>query len=115
MPDVREVQRSPQEFQVRSSATGVSREPSAQDEERIYCRTFGCNSNFKGGYAKGSLARHRRLKHGSRQGKGQEYHCEDAGCSKCFMRQDARLKHYRKVHPHLAPGPPLSRSKYPSV
>jgi hypothetical protein len=112
VPDVREAQRSSQNFQVLSPATNVSREPSAQDEERLYCPTLGCSAKFKGAYAKGSLARHRRLKHGSRRGKGREYHCEDAGCSKSFQRQDARLKHYRKAHPQLAPGPALSRTKY---
>jgi hypothetical protein len=30
------------------------------------------------------------------------YPCEDDDCEKVFQRSDARIKHYRKQHPHLA-------------
>jgi hypothetical protein len=43
-----------------------------------------------------------RLKHGKTHGQEEkEYSCEASNCSKVYMRQDARLKHYRKVHPQL--------------
>jgi len=97
-------------------ATNMGREPSTQDESRLDCSERGCGAKFQGTYAKGSLARHRRLKHGSYQHQeGREYVCEEPGCSKGYKRQDARLKHYRKAHRHLAPGPALSRTKYRSM
>jgi hypothetical protein len=30
-----------------------------------------------------------------------KYPCEDQYCSRVFERQDARLKHHRRHHPHL--------------
>lgn len=38
------------------------------------------------------------------------YPCEEAGCEREFSRQDARLKHYRKHHRHLALGDSLKHS-----
>jgi len=94
----------------------VSQETSAQCEARLHCAERGCRATFLGTYAKGSLARHRRLKHGSYQhNEGREYVCEEPGCSKSYKRQDARLKHYRKAHRHLDPGVALSRTRYRSV
>ena len=94
----------------------MGREPSTQDGSRLDCSERGCRARFQGTYAKGSLARHRRLKHGSYQHEeGREYVCEEPGCSKSYKRQDARLKHYRKAHRHLASGPALSRTKYRSM
>jgi len=88
-------------------------EPGGQGGEKLCCSEPGCRATFQGSYAKGSLARHRRLKHGSHQNRdSRDYDCEEPGCSKSYRRQDARLKHYRKVHRHLAPGPALSRTKY---
>ncbi|KAF1930851.1 uncharacterized protein M421DRAFT_90651 [Didymella exigua CBS 183.55] len=50
--------------------------------------------------------RHLRLKHGETI---VQYPCEDDYCTRRFNRKDARLKHYRKAHPHLSPGPPVLR------
>jgi hypothetical protein len=51
-----------------------------------------------------------RLKHGKIQGREEkEYPCEASNCSKRYMRQDARLKHYRKEHPQLNPRVALRR------
>jgi uncharacterized Zn-finger protein len=59
-----------------------------------------CPATFTGQYRKGNLARHQRLKH--RAPSQTLYHCEDVRCPRSFNRQDARLKHYRRNHPHLA-------------
>jgi hypothetical protein len=94
----------------------MSRVPSTQKEEHLFCLEFGCNADFRGTYARGNLGRHKRLKHGSHQGDGpRKYDCEEPGCAKSYKRQDARVKHYRKHHHHLAPGPALSRKKYASA
>jgi uncharacterized Zn-finger protein len=57
---------------------------------------------FTGKYRRGNLQRHMRLKHGQEV---REYACEVKRCGKTFMRQDARLKHYRKKHPRLVRDP----------
>ncbi|KAH6870130.1 hypothetical protein BKA58DRAFT_171702 [Alternaria rosae] len=89
---------------------------SVQGESRLCCPERGCRARFQGTYATGSLARHRRLKHSFYQHQeGRGYICAEPGCSKTYQRQDARLKHYRKAHQHLAPGPILSRTKYRSM
>ncbi|KAF1840995.1 uncharacterized protein K460DRAFT_410388 [Cucurbitaria berberidis CBS 394.84] len=75
-----------------------------------------CDATFTGEYRRGNRQRHWRLKHGQAQGQEERiYPCEADGCSKVYKRQDARLKHYRKKHRSMAPGPALSRKKYPSV
>jgi hypothetical protein len=84
-----------------------------QKYKRLYCRELGCRSEFKGTYAQGNLARHRRLKHGGQEVR--EYICEELGCSKSYKRQDARVKHYRKYHTHLASVPVLPRKKIRSM
>ncbi|CAO2650603.1 Nn.00g018950.m01.CDS01 [Neocucurbitaria sp. VM-36] len=107
--------------------SNVSITPSNVAED-LECEVLGCNSTFSGHYRRGNRQRHYRMKHGHSQGQGQGlsqgqsqgqeermYPCEEYGCSKVYKRQDARLKHYRKRHHHRAPGPPLSRKKYPSV
>ncbi|RYN70786.1 hypothetical protein AA0117_g10169 [Alternaria alternata] len=67
-----------------------------------------CPATFEGLYRKGNLARHRRLKH-----KGPVvYECEDDHCDRVFHRQDARLKHYRTWHHHLASGPAFRRRSH---
>lgn len=68
--------------------------------EALSCHAKGCSVIFQGQYRKGNLARHIRLQH--RGGNG-AYPCEDTHCSRSFKRSDARLKHYRKHHPYLAP------------
>ncbi|KAF1956116.1 hypothetical protein CC80DRAFT_69424 [Byssothecium circinans] len=70
----------------------------------LECIFEGCGSRFTGEYRKGNMARHIRLRHAAG---GRTYAC--AGCTKKFNRQDARLKHYRRRHPHLAPGPAIPR------
>jgi uncharacterized Zn-finger protein len=88
---------SPSEFEARTSrkssiSTGISSTP-----QELECNVEGCTVIFKGEYRKGNLARHRRLKHVDNN---RIYLCE-GGCGKKFNRQDARLKHYRRQHPHL--------------
>jgi hypothetical protein len=58
-----------------------------------------CGNVYEGAYGRGNLARHRRQKHGLSE---QTFPCEDPTCRKVFKRPDARLKHYRREHPHLA-------------
>jgi uncharacterized Zn-finger protein len=61
-----------------------------------------CTTVFRGAYARGNYRRHRRQKH-------MDHHlghvCEVSSCSKHFKRGDARLKHYRRHHPHLINAP----------
>jgi hypothetical protein len=67
--------------------------------EVLCCHVIGCEVEFHGKYRKGNLNRHLRLYH---QATGVRiYHCADPFCPKEFRRQDARLKHYRRRHPHL--------------
>ncbi|KAF2018996.1 hypothetical protein BU24DRAFT_110059 [Aaosphaeria arxii CBS 175.79] len=68
---------------------------SVQDEV-IVCGIDGCTTTFTKGYRRGSHARHMRSHHDN-----EGLLCE-AGCGRCYKRSDARLKHYRKHHPHLA-------------
>ena len=56
-----------------------------------------CNALFTGRHRNGNLGRHVRQKHK----KTREYVCEEMWCDRVFMRADARLKHYRKLHPEL--------------
>ncbi|KAH7095371.1 hypothetical protein FB567DRAFT_27926 [Paraphoma chrysanthemicola] len=72
----------------------------------LECPQWSCHVRFTGKYRQGNLQRHLRLKHGSTE---RLYLCEQGGCEKRFKRQDARLKHYRKKHPMLAPEPPTAR------
>lgn len=65
-----------------------------------YCPHSDCDAAFHGAHARGNLARHRRLRH--RFFYDRTYVCEEPGCSNSYKRQDARLKHYRKHHPHRA-------------
>jgi hypothetical protein len=71
----------------------------------LECTVEGCPAIFNGEYRKGNLARHIRFKH---VGGSKTYSCE-GGCAKIFRRQDARLTHYRREHPHLATGPKKPR------
>jgi hypothetical protein len=68
-----------------------------------------CDTTFTGSYRKGNFQRHVRLVHGDR-----DFPCQEPGCPKTYKRQDARLKHYRSKHPHLA-GAPLSRKLHRST
>lgn len=58
-----------------------------------------CAVEFTGKYSRGNLARHMRHIH---DGRIVLLECADETCDKRFKRQDARLKHIRKYHPHLA-------------
>lgn len=67
--------------------------------EVLCCQGISCEAEFTGKYRKGNLNRHLRLYH---QPDGVKiYPCADQRCRKEFRRQDARLKHYRRLHPHL--------------
>lgn len=59
-----------------------------------------CGREFSGIFRVGNLARHKKSVHSSLG-----IFCPEDDCSKVFRRQDARLKHIRKHHPHLASGP----------
>lgn len=74
----------------------------------LECTFEGCHTQFTGDYRKGNLARHKRQRHG-RHGSAVQVPCEVHGCGRVFKRKDARLKHYRKHHPHLTQGPALPR------
>jgi uncharacterized Zn-finger protein len=81
-------------------------------DDVLFCLHDDCPTEFKGKYQRGNLQRHMRLKHGKIQGREEkEYPCEASNCSKIYMRQDARLKHYRKKHPQLNPRVALRRRK----
>jgi len=84
------------------SGSGGEGTKSAPDSETLYCDVPHCSRSFSGAYARGSLGRHMRLKHSGQHEGTRESKCEAGGCSKSFKRPDARLKHYRKHHPHLA-------------
>lgn len=62
------------------------------------CKAGGCNTIFRGVYARTNLARHMGRKHNGPR----VYFCEDKWCyrvfNRVFRRQDARLEHYRKYH-----------------
>ncbi|KAF2131480.1 hypothetical protein P153DRAFT_383581 [Dothidotthia symphoricarpi CBS 119687] len=66
-----------------------------------------CKTVFTGQYRKGNLNRHKRHKHKEAEA---EYPCEDDNCAKTFKRMDARIKHYRRQHRHLAVGPCIRRT-----
>ena len=66
-----------------------------------------CDSAFTGKWQKTNFNRHLRLKHAGET--IVQYACEDDYCARSFNRKDARLKHYRKAHPHLSSGPPILR------
>lgn len=101
------------------SAFSSYSEPSSVDSpttsDHLSCNEPGCMAAFSGTYRKGNLERHKRLYH---KGKDPSYYsCEDDNCAKTFRRPDARLKHYRRNHPHLVAGPAVprgpQRSGYP--
>jgi hypothetical protein len=82
----------------------------------LYCHHEGCSSEFTGKYRRGTLQRHLRLKHMTRQGSLEQkrrYCCQAQGCGKDYLRQDALLKHQRSRHPELGIPPPLSRKQEP--
>ncbi|CAN9175533.1 unnamed protein product [Alternaria alternata] len=62
------------------------------------CKAGGCNTIFRGVYARTNLARHMGRKHNGPR----VYFCEDKWCyrvfNRVFRRQDAQLEHYRKYH-----------------
>jgi hypothetical protein len=73
-----------------------------------------CGQTFTGVYRRGNLKRHMRQKHEEQI----QYTCTVEGCSKVFLRQDAKLKHIRKKHPELHPFPVqrrLGTEQYPSI
>lgn len=82
---------------------------SEKDAEHLVCHELNCNAVFSGSYRKGNLARHIRLFHRREQA---EYPCMESTCNRVFKRQDARLKHCRKHHPHIAlPAPNRRRMR----
>ncbi|KAL6702590.1 hypothetical protein ACN47E_001320 [Coniothyrium glycines] len=99
---------SSQERRVSVAASQTSSGPagtpsSTNASDTLLCEI--CPAEFTGKYRKGNMGRHLKVLHGARQ-----YPCEDDNCEKSFARQDARLKHYRKRHTHLASGPAIPRS-----
>ncbi|KAH7085717.1 hypothetical protein BKA63DRAFT_24982 [Paraphoma chrysanthemicola] len=78
-----------------SPSSSFSSDMPSSDQEPLPCPEVGCIKAFKGVYRRGTLQRHIRLKHGEEE---REYRCE-AGCTRSYLRQDARLKHYRNQHP----------------
>lgn len=70
------------------------------------CTIEGCDKEFSGSYARGSLARHLRQKHKKNVA---VYYCENKRCGKPFCRSDSRLKHYRRYHPYLVAYPVVPR------
>lgn len=64
----------------------------------LTCPHTGCNATFTGNYRKSNRSRHERLNHRA----SGLYPCQDEHCSKVFRRPDARLKHYRRHHTHVA-------------
>lgn len=83
----------------------MTRSPSP-DNDRALCDR--CGQTFTGAYRRGNLSRHYRQYHGGPK----KYTCEAHDCPKAFQRLDARLKHYRKCHPHLAHPPVARRPDY---
>jgi hypothetical protein len=77
----------------------------------LLCPHADCNATFTGLHRRGTLQRHIRIKHGTAR---RSYLCEEPSCSKVFLRTDARLKHYRSHHPHLAPKAKTPRRFGPS-
>jgi uncharacterized Zn-finger protein len=78
--------------------------------DTLCCDADNCSAVFTGQYRNGNLNRHRRLKH-----RGEDtavYRCIAEHCSRIFLRQDARLKHYRRHHPSLAPRPITLRGSH---
>jgi hypothetical protein len=72
-----------------------------------------CGTAFTGSYRRGNLGRHVRQKHG--HASGRLYTCRAADCLHGFQRQDARLKHERKLHPELANVPNLPREQHEHI
>lgn len=78
--------------------------------EILECPSDGCGVQFRGDYRRGNLNRHRRQKHGGGvYGLTTFFPCEVESCERSFRRKDARLKHYRRHHPHLATIPTLRK------
>lgn len=73
--------------------------PSSSLPDVLHCPEYGCTATYHGKHRRGTLNRHRRSKHGADGAK--QYCCEESSCLRIFQRQDARLKHHRKRHPHL--------------
>jgi hypothetical protein len=76
--------------------------------ETLCCQERGCDAVFRGVHSKGNLGRHRRLKH--EEGGPKMYACEEPLCPRVFDRKDARLKHQRRHHIHLATHPAVRRA-----
>ena len=89
----------PQPSPTTTSSGSCSRRSSQALVGALVCLVNGCKVRFAGKYAKGNCARHRRQFHGVEP---KVITCEESGCMRTFKRKDARLKHYRKHHPHRA-------------
>jgi hypothetical protein len=73
----------------------------SESSEVVICEFEGCPAMFSGQYRQGNLHRHMRNKH--REFISADLMCEAPECDRRFKRTDARLKHYRRHHHHLAP------------
>jgi hypothetical protein len=85
-----------------SESSGLQSGMSARSTESEVVACTSCTTVFQGVYARGNYRRHRRQKHVEHR---LEYVCKVSSCSKHFKRGDARLKHYRRHHPHLTNEP----------
>jgi hypothetical protein len=83
------------------------REAEGPVADALVCDHEGCDATFTGKYRRGNKARHMKIKHHSPN--GLVFPCEHDYCHEAFGRQDARLQHYRKHHPHLAPAQRVAR------
>jgi hypothetical protein len=85
----------------------TDQEEEAAVPDVLVCNYAGCKVTFTGAYRKGNQARHIKLKH--HPANDSFYPCEVETCHHAFRRQDARLKHYRSHHQHLASAAPIRR------
>jgi hypothetical protein len=96
----------PQSYSSRTLGSTLSTNTDPLDDDSmaipdvLICPHAGCTATFTGLHRRGTLQRHIRFKHGTAR---RSYPCEEPSCSKVFLRTDARLKHYRSHHSHLAP------------
>jgi uncharacterized C2H2 Zn-finger protein len=76
--------------------------------ENLVCEYPECKASFSGPYQKGNQQRHMRIHQN-------KYDCEAVSCERVFQRQDARLIHYRRVHPEFNVPSAVPRSSQRSL